>query len=71
VSVSSAARGDREVEIWPADHADEIGHDLDILHLLWQPFGFDHLAEYKKIVERLFVIEGQRDSLLADAAPKS
>lgn len=57
VSVSSAARGDREVEIWPADHADEIGHNLDFLHPPWRPAVFDHLSEYRKIIERLFAME--------------
>lgn len=50
VSLSSAKSGEFDEALWPADHADEIGHDLD--HPLHTP-RFDHLAAYRKIVERL------------------
>lgn len=53
VSVSSAKWGEFEEALWPADHADEIGHDLD--HPLAAP-SFDHLAAYRKIVERVYVL---------------
>ncbi len=56
VSVSSASRGGQKTEIWPADHADEIGHNIDILHLRMQQVHFDHLKEYCRIVERLSMI---------------
>jgi triacylglycerol lipase len=51
VAISSASWG-LDPEIWPADHADEIGHDLDHgLHA--RPSNFDHLARYAALVERL------------------
>ncbi|HZS08982.1 MAG TPA: hypothetical protein VFD58_29370 [Blastocatellia bacterium] len=50
VSVRSASRG--QAEIWPVDHADEVGHDLDFGPLAQPPF-FDYLAEYRKIVGKL------------------
>ncbi len=50
VSVSSARWGEFDDALWPADHADEIGHDLD--HPLAPP-RFNHLAAYRKIVERV------------------
>lgn len=50
VSLSSAKWGEFIEAPWPADHADEIGHDLD--HPLGAP-RFDHLAAYRTIVERL------------------
>jgi len=50
VAVSSAAWG-LEPELWSADHADEIGHDLDHgLHA--QPSQFDHLSRYAALVAR-------------------
>ena len=51
VSLSSASWGIGP-ELWPTDHADEIGHDLD-RGLEAQPTHFDHLAKYEAIVERL------------------
>jgi len=54
VSVSSAIRGNRDgALVWPADHADEIGHNLDGGSPLAQPVKFDYLEEYVRIVERL------------------
>ncbi|MEK7729967.1 MAG: hypothetical protein AAB354_16280 [candidate division KSB1 bacterium] len=50
VSLSSAQWGEFDEALWAADHADEIGHDLD--HLFRAP-SFDHLAAYRKIVERV------------------
>ncbi len=50
VSLSSAQWGEFDGALWPADHADEIGHDLD--HIGLRP-SFDHLAAYRKIVERV------------------
>ena len=39
-------------ELWPADHADEIGHDLD--HgVQARPTHFDYLANYEALVARL------------------
>lgn len=52
VSLSSAKWGEFDEALWPADHAEEIGHDLD--HPLHAP-RFDHLTEYRKIVERVRV----------------
>jgi triacylglycerol lipase len=51
VSLSSATWGTGP-ELWPADHADEIGHDLD-QGLEARPTHFDYLAKYEAIVERL------------------
>jgi triacylglycerol lipase len=51
VALGSAAWGDGP-ELWEADHADEIGHNLD-LGLLARPEHFDHLAKYESLVERL------------------
>lgn len=51
VSLSSATWGEGP-ELWPADHADEIGHNLD-LGLQAPPRNFDHLAKYEALVERL------------------
>jgi triacylglycerol lipase len=52
VSVDSATWGEGLVEVWPADHADEIGHDLDGGPVA-TPRAFDHLARYQTIVARL------------------
>jgi triacylglycerol lipase len=51
VSLSSATWGTGP-ELWPADHADEIGHNLD-LGLLARPHNFDYLAKYESLVDRL------------------
>jgi triacylglycerol lipase len=51
VTLGSATWGDGP-ELWKADHADEIGHNLD-LGLLARPDHFDHLAKYESLVERL------------------
>ena len=51
VSVSSATWGEGP-ELWPADHADEIGHNLD-RGLLATPVHFDYLAKYEALVDRL------------------
>ncbi len=54
VSFSSATRGNVQgAVIWPADHADEIGHNLDGFSPLAQPANFDYLTEYTKIVAAL------------------
>jgi triacylglycerol lipase len=52
VSVDSATWGDGLVEVWPADHADEIGHNLDGGPLA-KPRFFDYLAKYQGIVARI------------------
>jgi triacylglycerol lipase len=49
VTVTSASWG-QLIGIWPADHADEIGHDLDG-GVSAKPQAFDFLLEYKKIVD--------------------
>jgi len=54
VSVKSASRWENTI-LWPADHADEVGHDLD-RGLESSPENFDHLAEYDKLVARLAAI---------------
>jgi triacylglycerol lipase len=55
VSVRSAIRTDSRWEHlanWPADHADEVGHDID-RGFFAPPTGFNHLQEYEKLIERL------------------
>lgn len=54
VPVSSALRVGWEAITppWPADHFDEIGHDLD-KGLDGKPVHFDYLRGYEEIVERL------------------
>lgn len=54
VSVASARWGEFPEPPWPADHADEIGHDLD--HGRTAKPAFDYLARYRAIVERLAAI---------------
>jgi triacylglycerol lipase len=49
VSVESAQWAGFDANLWPADHADEIGHDLD--HPLEAPH-FDYLSRYDAIVRR-------------------
>lgn len=49
VAVASAQWDGFDPNVWPADHADEIGHDLD--RLLEAP-RFDYLARYDEIVRR-------------------
>ncbi len=51
VSLSSATWGDGP-ELWPADHADEIGHNLD-QGLTGRPHHFDYLSKYEALVDRL------------------
>jgi triacylglycerol lipase len=51
VSLSSATWGTGP-ELWPADHADEIGHNLD-RGLEARPLHFDYLAKYEALVDRL------------------
>lgn len=48
VTVSSAQRWRIDSQIWPADHADEIGHDLDTLDPKATP-DFDYLGGYEDI----------------------
>ena len=51
VSLSSATWGVGP-ELWPADHVDEVGHNLDLgAHAA--PAHFDHLAKYQALVEKL------------------
>lgn len=52
VTVSSAERWGPSRPAWPADHADEIGHNLDSVDLA--PLaGFDYLRAYDGIVEQV------------------
>jgi len=52
VSVSSAEHWGASWPAWPADHTDEIGHDLNSLEL--KPLaGFDYLGAYDAIVDRV------------------
>lgn len=53
VAVTSAQWGEFDARLWPADHADEIGHDLD---RPGKPGRFDHLARFGDLVERLHKI---------------
>jgi triacylglycerol lipase len=50
VAVASAQWGEFDARLWPADHADEIGHDLDHLG---KPGRFDHLAKFAELVAQL------------------
>jgi triacylglycerol lipase len=50
VPVSSARWGSFDTDTWPGDHADEIGHNLDL------PLGdppFDYLSKYDRILSRV------------------
>lgn len=51
VSLSSATWG-AGPDLWPTDHADEIGHNLD-LGPQARPTHFDYLAKYEALVDRL------------------
>lgn len=51
VPVASASRW-ANTELWPADHADEVGHNLDLVSFS-APDGFNHLQAYEKIIEQL------------------
>ena len=50
VSIKSARWGEFDSELWPADHAEEVGHDLDHLK---PPKNFDYLAAFEMLVARL------------------
>jgi triacylglycerol lipase len=50
VAIGSAKWGEFDARLWPADHADEIGHDLDHPG---KPGRFDHLARFLELAERL------------------
>ncbi|HTP34232.1 MAG TPA: hypothetical protein VMJ75_18770 [Candidatus Acidoferrales bacterium] len=50
VTVASAQWGSFDPKTWPADHADEIGHNIDNLP---QPPGFPYLAKYDQIVSKV------------------
>jgi len=52
VTVSSALRWENASDIWPADHSDEVGHNLDTLDPRATP-EFDYLAGYETIVNRV------------------
>jgi len=49
VSVSSAQWGTFDPNTWPCDHAEEIGHDLD---LPLQPSRLNYLRKYKALLRR-------------------
>jgi hypothetical protein len=51
--VESAAWGESPEAPWPADHADEIGYDLD----RGAASAFDYRARYRSIVERLAALD--------------
>ena len=51
VTLSSATWGTGP-ELWPADHLDEVGHDLD-RGAEGRPTHFDYLAKYEAFVDRL------------------
>ncbi len=53
VTVSSAERWGASWPAWPADHVDEIGHDLDRPPEFGPPPGFKYLAKYDAIVNRV------------------
>ncbi|HTS64410.1 MAG TPA: hypothetical protein VMH28_20445 [Candidatus Acidoferrales bacterium] len=50
VTVASAQWGTFDANTWPADHADEIGHNIDNLLV---PPGFPYLAKYDQIVSNV------------------
>jgi triacylglycerol lipase len=50
VSVPSAQWGTFDLETWPADHAEEVGHNLDNMLV---PPAFPYLAKYDQIVARV------------------
>jgi triacylglycerol lipase len=50
VAIASAKWGEFDARLWPADHVDEIGHDLDHLD---RSSHFDHLARFGELAERL------------------
>jgi triacylglycerol lipase len=52
VTLSSALHGDAKMVLWPADHADEVGHDLDGGPSA-RPPNFEYLARYAEIVQNL------------------
>jgi triacylglycerol lipase len=52
VTVPSAQRWPEGAVIWPADHADEIGHDLNSPELKPLP-GWDYLAAWEAIVNNV------------------
>lgn len=52
VTVSSAQRWQADSQIWPTDHADEVGHDLDSPNPKAPP-SFDYLGAYEAIVNRV------------------
>jgi triacylglycerol lipase len=51
VTLSSALRWQAGSETWPADHADEIGHNLDSLDPKTPP-DLDYLGRYEDLVKR-------------------
>jgi triacylglycerol lipase len=50
VALSSAKWGEFDSQLWPADHVEEVGHDLD---RLGKTGAFEHLAKYREIVARV------------------
>jgi triacylglycerol lipase len=50
VTVASAMWGEFDAKLWPADHLDEMGHDLDHPG---KPGRFDHLAKFREAAARL------------------
>jgi len=42
--------GSTQSYLWPADHAEEVGHDLNHFG---GPGSFDHLQHYEDLVQRL------------------
>jgi len=50
VALSSAKWGEFDSQLWPADHMEEVGHDLD---RLGKSGNFDHLAKYRELAARL------------------
>ncbi len=53
VTVDSATWGTFDAATWPADHADEVGHNLD--NLLMPP-AFPYLAKFDQIVSNVAVL---------------
>jgi len=50
VALSSAKWGEFDSQLWPADHVEEIGHDLD---RPGKSGALDHLAKYRELAARL------------------
>lgn len=58
VTLSSAKRGEAIGIPWHADHFDQVGHDLNLLH--GKPKNFDYLAKYDEIIAKIKISSTQK-----------